>query len=244
MPYGSWKKRKSIKSSGKPRSWTTKNYRGMRKYKTSQTRRIPNAAPNSVIRYLNYQEEYIMDPTTGSYDVLVYKANGLYDPRVATGGHQPYGFDALMTQYQNFKVYESSIRVYPTESAVQDSIPCYVAVIPSTTPTLSTLFSDTSHFLEYCRKNNVKVYTVGAYITQNSALNQIPYAKWSLKENFGGELDKSESTWGTASADPTTTTYFRIYCYSIYNNNPAARTFRIDISYKAKFFNKAIQPES
>ena len=35
------------------------------------------------------------------------RANGLYDPQVSTGGHQPRGFDEFMTTYDMYTVHGS-----------------------------------------------------------------------------------------------------------------------------------------
>jgi len=40
-----------------------------------------------------------------------YRANGMFDPEVAMGGHQPYGFDQLMAQYEHYTVLKSTIEL-------------------------------------------------------------------------------------------------------------------------------------
>lgn len=52
---------------------------------------------------LRYVEEFLLDPGSAT-DTVVYNLNGMYDPRVATGGHQPTGFDTQMGMYNRFLV--------------------------------------------------------------------------------------------------------------------------------------------
>jgi len=40
----------------------------------------------------------------GSPNHFEFRANGMYDPEVAVGGHQPYGFDQLTARYQHWTV--------------------------------------------------------------------------------------------------------------------------------------------
>lgn len=46
----------------------------------------------------------VASPGVGAITAYEFRANGMYDPEVAVGGHQPYGFDQLMGQYNHFTV--------------------------------------------------------------------------------------------------------------------------------------------
>jgi len=45
-----------------------------------------------------------------------FRANDLYDPDFAVGGHQPYGFDQLMAQYYHFTVLYSKCTIEITDN--------------------------------------------------------------------------------------------------------------------------------
>lgn len=62
------------------------------KLEYTQTEGLPNIAAASL-----YQREF--------------RANDLYDPDYAVGGHQPYGFDQLMAQYYHFTVLYSRCQI-------------------------------------------------------------------------------------------------------------------------------------
>jgi len=46
-------------------------------------------------------------PTAATIRTIEFRANGMYDPDVRVGGHQPYGFDQIMLGYGKFTVVES-----------------------------------------------------------------------------------------------------------------------------------------
>lgn len=47
----------------------------------------------------------------GAISETQFRANGMYDPEVGLGGHQPYGFDQLMAQYFHYTVISSTCKV-------------------------------------------------------------------------------------------------------------------------------------
>lgn len=55
--------------------------------------------------------ETIASIGAGAIVVKEYRANGMYDPEVGVGGHQPYGFDQLMTQYYHFTVIGATFEI-------------------------------------------------------------------------------------------------------------------------------------
>lgn len=237
-----FKRRRYARSYRRKRSYKKSRFSRKRGYRS---RRLINVMPNSVVRYLNWQEELSLDPPGYGLDYATFNASGMYDPRIALGGHQPYGLDQLTTFYKYNRVISSTITVTPVIDYVADTVPCYVAVILSDTNTTPT-FTDVSHFLEFCKRMGSKVIQVGAYLPQSSAaINQKLYCKYSFKKWYAAHPDQ-EINWGIgSSANPALqTAYFQVICYSINGNNPAARLFKVSIGYKAKFFTLLKLPES
>ena len=193
---------------------------------------------------MNYQEELTLDPPGVGLDYATYSASGMYDPKLALGGHQPYGLDQLTAIYKYNRVISSTLTLTPVESAVADTTPCYVAVVLSDTNTTPT-FTDAGHFLEYCKRMGSKVITVGSFVGQNSSIKQKLYCKYSFKKWYRSNPSQ-EINWGIGStANPALqTAYFQVICYSIYGNNPATRLFTVSLGYKAKFFTPLKLPES
>jgi len=64
------------------------------------------------IQRLRYVEDVsIAAGASGASVAAIYGADDCYDPRVATGGHQPIGFDQYMLFYDHFRVISSKITV-------------------------------------------------------------------------------------------------------------------------------------
>ena len=81
---------------------------------------------NSRAATLKYHFQHTMNPNQGQVDDVVVRANDLYDPEVALGGHQPYGFDQLMTFYDHFTVLGSRITMSAFNS--NGSLPVYIFI--------------------------------------------------------------------------------------------------------------------
>jgi hypothetical protein len=60
---------------------------------------------------LSYCDYFSMNPVLGAPTSALFLANGLYDPTVATGGHQPHGYDYLTQIYDSWQVLSSTIEI-------------------------------------------------------------------------------------------------------------------------------------
>jgi len=207
----------------------------------------PRAWPQQMTATLPYCEEINLNAGTGTYSSVSYRANDLYDPYVAVGGHQPYGFDQYMNIYNFFAVEESEIKVFHSPTAVADNIPAYIAVIHSGSATAPT-WANVEHFLEYCKDQKVPVHIFGSF-NQGIHFNGRPLgackATFKLSKTDGTNT-ADEGTWGTTSQSPANNLleYYHVIAYSIGGNDPAAINMRLEISFKARFFNKIVLPRS
>jgi len=84
----------------------------------TQLARIPRypsyLADQPPVKYVKLQYTDITaaaDLAIGSVNTILWRANDLYDPQYAAGGHQPFGFDQLIALYQHFTVARSQINV-------------------------------------------------------------------------------------------------------------------------------------
>lgn len=85
-----------------------------RKKKTYKKRKMTlykSPVPTVMYTKLRYHTVFNMDPAAGILAYKVFRANGLFDPEVAAGGHQPRGFDQLMALYDHYVCVKSTIRV-------------------------------------------------------------------------------------------------------------------------------------
>lgn len=85
--------------------------------KMTMFKNIKASLPNRLKFHLKYFDgkgedlNLIIPPGQARSNVIMYRANSLYDPYVGLGGHQPRGFDQLIALYSRFIVYKSKIRV-------------------------------------------------------------------------------------------------------------------------------------
>jgi len=61
------------------------------------------------LRYVSVDN--LAGPTAATIRTIEFRANGMYDPDVRVGGHQPYGFDQIMLGYGKFTVVKASMTV-------------------------------------------------------------------------------------------------------------------------------------
>lgn len=58
-----------------------------------------------------YEQKLSRTGTAGAITNYLFSANGCYDPNITSTGHQPMGFDTMMTYYEQFTVMASKITV-------------------------------------------------------------------------------------------------------------------------------------
>jgi len=81
--------------------------RKSRDYSTFSLRSFPSYfadQPPILKAKLRYSCQFEANHAAGAPNHYEFRANGMYDPEVAAGGHQPFGFDQLMARYQHFTV--------------------------------------------------------------------------------------------------------------------------------------------
>ncbi len=60
---------------------------------------------------LRYQEGVAFTGSVGAVNAYVFSANGCYDPNITGTGHQPMGFDQMMTIYDHYTVLNAFCRL-------------------------------------------------------------------------------------------------------------------------------------
>lgn len=98
-----------------PRKYVPKKkkfYRRSRRYKRSNKLSFYKAPlPNMLASKMRYVENISINPGFGLAGVYVVSANGMYDPNFTGTGHQPRGFDQIMSMYDHYTVIGSKIVV-------------------------------------------------------------------------------------------------------------------------------------
>ncbi len=99
-------------TAARTRPFQPKKKRTFRETRTTSSYTARAVGPQTLIRKLRYATQTSVNPPAGGAAANVFiRANGMFDPEVAVGGHQPLGFDQYMTMYDHFKVLGSKITV-------------------------------------------------------------------------------------------------------------------------------------
>jgi len=95
-----------------------KRRRAMRTYSGATSTKLPLSVDHQLLRtkqniVLRYHEDFTLNPgVAGSPSSYVFRSNSCFDPNVTGTGHQPRGYDQIMTMYQFIAVREAQIEVW------------------------------------------------------------------------------------------------------------------------------------
>jgi len=179
---------------------------------------------NQTLRYFDYSTPTAAATTvTGTW----WRANGIFDPQVAIGGHQPLGFDQLMAVYDHWIVKQARIKVTFTyrDEEVQTVHPI-VCGIYDDDDAVNTL--SYSALAEGCDRTKVDTLT-----TNNDKV--VLYSKWTNTKTFGPATQSDPSQRGSSSADPTETHNWFVWFYNL-GNTSHIMNIVYDIEYNCDFF--------
>lgn len=184
--------------------------------------------PKNKMVKLRYVTECVVQ-CSGLSNSYTYSANGMYDPDITGGGHQPKAFDEWMAVYNHYNVVGSKINVKLVSTHGGDG---YIWGV-TRTPTPNSL---ASKLLTYCLENR---YTrgyraLGSNPGQRALANIPAITKYSQKKQFGQNSSQKTDLTGNASSNPTEQSYFEVWMAPI-NNIPTTQTasFIVTIDYIA-----------
>lgn len=188
------KKRKVLESSQSTQNVRSSQAKRMASMAIRPNRNFP--LPSTITVPMRYVEFFALDAPIGTPTYHTFSANGLYDPNVTGTGHQPMGFDQMMTLYNHYEVIGSKItfRLFGTATCIF-GVKLDDSGLPSTSDPISTWelpLMNCKH-LANGNSNGTSDYTV----TQ----------KFSQKRFFGEKAGDRE-TWGDGASNPTDQAYF------------------------------------
>lgn len=213
------------------RRFTRRASRATYKRRRTIRARIPRGFKpfgNSRVARLTYCDNIVLDPGANVTAGKVFRANGMYDPDTALGGHQPYGFDQLMALYNRYVVLGAKITItaVPASSFGTYIIACKLsdnATLLSTTPTV----------LQEQPGYKYRLYTNG-----NAAVMPRLTMGYSARKMCRPGFMNNDTYQGTVNKDPDDQWYFTVLTASaVPTVDNTAMTFNIRIDYIAKFMN-------
>lgn len=211
------------KKSRKPKAWGTWNNVSFSKF----GRTIPTT--------LTATHRYCVPAVTssvaaGGTSQIFYKANSMYDPEDAVGGHQPYLFDQLSALYEHFVIVASKISIIITPNYEIASAAGQAWTFSLMLNSDSSMAGGVQTTIEQGR--NVKWANTGPN-TDSVVLT----CNWDIRKEFGLKTYQEalglSRFQGTSAADCTELTH---YLLSAQNNASAANgkfSYVTVIDYKA-----------
>lgn len=210
------KKKKSIAKRYKTNTEDLSASAGYNLFKRVSNAPLPTKLKCSMIYATNVS---INIPAIGAASNHVFSANGLFDPDITGVGHQPRGFDQLMTLYDHYVVIGSRITVFIQPVGTTSSTVWGIVLKDDSTTT-----NNADNLLE----ESFVSYKMAAPGSEPIALVQ------QFNNNFLGyskPLGVTELE-GIATANPTEQAYYHVFGYSPSATDEASVSIQVRIEYQ------------
>lgn len=185
--------------------------------------------PKRIVVRMMYAEPQIGSINPGAAGVAasyVFRANSIYDPNFTGTGHQPMGFDQMMTMYQNFVVLGSKITCTFNNSDTTNHV--IVGIYLSSN---STVISDLSNLIE---NGNCVFSNLSDSDTSNSVVTLTKMH--SPKKWFGvRNIVDDDLFQGTSSADATNLSFYHCFAAANSASDPGSVGLSVRIEYIVMF---------
>jgi len=147
-----------------------------------------------------YCETVLLTMTSGSINGVRYRANGMNDPRIDTGGHQPMYFDNLGAIYDHYTVVKSKAKFTVVPNA-QNTVPIRVACFVDDDTSVATSLDAASEMAG----GSIQIFPPSTGISPI-----VFYKDWSARSTFGGDPLANDNLQGTSSSDPVEQSTFAL----------------------------------
>lgn len=175
------------------------------------------------IKYIEYVQ---LDAGATTVAKAQYRMNGLVDPTVAVGGHQPLGFDNFMAVYQKFEVLNCKVRF--TNINASDAHFVYGIVVNELNETVPTSANTLLELGKNCIYQFCHGYGTSKQYAQYVEVNR------NIARNLGYALG-DDVLKGTATTDPSQQLLATLFCGTIDGTDVAAQGFCVCLEYDVVF---------
>lgn len=188
---------------------------------------IKNGVPNTMRTTLKYVgTRSITPPASGVYS-HVFSANGCYDPDITGTGHQPMGFDQMMSVYKNYHVVASRISIMPILTSATSISPGIYSIQLNNSSSAKTAAA----LYEVLEQRYVSDYQYFGSLA--SEAKKVKYSadigKW-----FNCTPTGEDHLGGTAGANPQDQCYFHV-CWGQSFYQAGTMQFVVHIEYDTVF---------
>lgn len=150
--------------------------------------------PKSIVVRMRYVAQFSLNPALGTPTFYQLSANGLYDPDITGGGHQPNGFDQMMALYNHYEVLSSECK-FDVFNGLGTVFAMGIKLDDS-----GTMANNGNETTWEQNLTNWKAIT-------NASDTCTVRMKFNSKSFFGDKSGDRE-TWGDAAANPNDQAYF------------------------------------
>ncbi len=148
---------------------------------------------------MRYVNRITIDPAAGGMGVQVFAANGMFDPDITGGGHQPRGFDNLMPLYNHYTVIGSKLTVSSANIATQASGALLGVSLQDTTLVLGNV---NDYLEDYSSTNIFGIASAESHITLSMDFSN---------KKFLGPNPLADDRKGTVTSNPVESAFYHIY---------------------------------
>lgn len=192
---------------------------------------LPVVLPDKYMCKLRYASRITMTPSiTSDLTSYIFRANDLYDPDYAYGGHQPKGFDQLCLFWNHFTVLGSKIKVSAVETTGNTNFPYYFSVATVDAPYWGG--KNLGDYLESEKHSPMRA------IGMQASQQEVPAkAYFSLKKFFNSPNLKGNTTYQCdISSSPAEVAYYELVlcrgnAVAGLPEGDTAKTFLVEIEY-------------
>lgn len=195
------------------------------KPRARRKKKIPEPFPSSYRCKHKYVETFTLDPGISTPAAAYYRCNGMFDPTVAVGGHQPLMYDQLTPIYSHYTVLSSkaTIKFISADSGSGTGsamVYCYVNDSSVGITSFDTIMEQ--------GKGQPRVLTNAGAGGQATVVSY-----FNAKKFFGvSDTKDNEQLQGNALADPLEGAYFVVGAQGVTTGvNPTAINCVITIEY-------------
>jgi len=175
--------------------------------------KVPLFPPSARVRSLSYFEpSYTLTGASGVIAQYAFTANGIYDPNITGTGHQPLGFDTMMTYYDQYTVLNSKITVRCFGNGVQPASVSICLAPDTTSLALPDVVENGYIKLSHVDGRGNGGYGTGNRITEVSLNCDVSSY---FGRNGGRVILNDPYLSGTATSNPTEQVYFIINTWGL-----------------------------
>lgn len=196
--------------------------------RVKRTKRMPVLWPTRKAVRLNYAEHFDANTLVGGIVVQYnYSANGIFDPNITGGGHQPKGFDQVMSNYDHYVVVGTKISV---EFVNKTEHPIRVGIMLRDSAPSGTASIEGVEEYRFKRFTTLDGITMGgkSYGTVSMAINPAKF--------LGRSKALSDSQLkGNVSTNPAEQCYFVLFAYALDATQEVSVSGAVKIDYSTVF---------